>query len=274
MKTNNELSTWKQFALAPYVQGPILGAGMMFTITPGLNWTNQTLKGQRLQLRHAMDGCIEYSSSALPTYAVVFCIKKWLQRSKDETSVFYDTSTSFFAGATSGFASTPFESNAQNKQLSQSLSSKETLKQIIKYNGKTALLRGATTNMLREGMWSTVYMTAAPTFSHYFETQNHSKAQSEGLALILTAGLFGLFSTPLNQLRFKKQQGLTEPCINKSYLEHTKDIWNQNPNARTSERLGHFFKAWPQRVITTTAAGAVIVEGQKLYNHMVMTSKF
>lgn len=49
--------------------------------------------------------------------------------------------------------------------------------------------------------------------------------------MLMVAGAYDLFSSPLNQLRYRKQAGLTATTTNKSYLEHAKDIFN--PSFRT-----------------------------------------
>ncbi|KTD48261.1 MC/SLC25 family protein [Legionella quateirensis] len=268
-----ELPTWKKYLQFPFIQGPLLGAGVMTLVTPGLNWTNHVLNGKTMQWRFAMSGSFEYASSAIPSYAVVFVLKKLMQPEGQQVSPLYEFATSFTAGAFSGLASTPFEGIAQNKQLSKLPTSQETRHRMIMNNGYNALFQGGFSIMLREGLWSTVYLTAIPTLARYFKSTGMKREQAEGLALVLTAGSYGFFSTPLYQLRFRKQQGLTEPVAGKSYLEHAKDIWNQPGSGGTVQRLGFFFKGALPRTLTTTIAGALLYKGQEMLQELIKPSK-
>lgn len=267
-----ERPMWKNFLHYPFVQGPMLGAGVMAMVTPGLNWTNHVLHGKKMELRFAMSGSFAYASSAIPTYAVVFMLKKLMQPDTAKVSPLYEFATSFTAGALSGLASTPFEAIAQNKQISQ-LSSKETRHRMITHNGYSSLFQGGLSIMMREGLWSTVYLTAIPTLAKYFSSQGMKKEQAEGAALVLTAGSYGFFSTPIYQLRFRKQQGLTEQTTTKSYLQHTREIWNQQPTASVVQRAGFFFKGAIPRTLTTTVAGALLYKGQELLNEITSPAK-
>ena len=269
----SEFHFWQQIAQLPFVQGPFLGAGVMTMVTPLLNWTNHVMNDKPMVWRNAMSGSVEYASSAIPSYARVFAIKKVLQPTSGQPSPFYDFFSSFAAGSFSGLASTPFDAVAQNKQLAKIPSSKQTRQQMITLNGYSSLFQGGAATMVREGIWSTVYLTAVPVLTQYFCTKEMKKEQAEGLALILTAGSYGLFSTPLNQLRSRKQIGLTEPLERKSYWQHAQDIWNQKPTANTLQRSAFFFKGAIPRTITTTVAGGLLVKGQELYNEIVTSPK-
>lgn len=264
---------WKRYIQFPFVQGPLLGAGVMTMVTPGLNWTNHVLHGKKMELRFVMSGSFEYASSAIPTYAVVFMLKKLLQPDTAQASPLYEFATSFAAGAFSGLASTPFEGIAQNKQISKLPTSKETRQRMIAQNGYSSLFQGGLSIMMREGLWSTVYLTATPTLTRYFISQRMKKEQAEGAALILTAGSYGFFTTPIYQLRFRKQQGLTEQSTPKSYLQHTKDILNQQSRASIVQRAGFFFKGAVPRTVTTTIAGALLYKGQELLNENLSSSR-
>ncbi|RUR17268.1 hypothetical protein ELY21_11145 [Legionella sp. km535] len=268
-----EQPIWKRYLQLPFVQGPLLGAGVMTLVTPGLNWTNHVLNGKTMQWRFAMSGSFEYASSAIPSYAVVFVLKRLMQPESQQVSPLYEFATSFTAGAFSGLASTPFEGIAQNKQLAKLPSSRETRQKIIEHNGYRALFQGGGSIMMREGLWSTVYLTAIPTLAQYFQSKGIKKEQAEGMALVLTAGSYGFFSTPLYQLRFRKQQGLTEPVNEKSYLQHAKAIWNQPSIGGAVQRLGFFFKGAIPRTITTTIAGALLYKGQEVLQELIKPSK-
>ncbi|MCL9684437.1 solute carrier family 25 protein [Legionella maioricensis] len=269
----SEFYFWQQVAQLPFVQGPLLGASVMTMVTPLLNWTNHVMNDKPMVWRNAMSGSVEYASSAIPSYATVFAIKKMLQPTSNRSSPLYDFFSSFAAGAFSGLASTPFDAIAQNRQLAEIPSSKQTGQKMITLNGYSSLFQGGTATMLREGIWSTVYLTAVPILTQHFCAKGMKKEQAEGLALILTAGSYGMFSTPLNQLRSRKQKGLTEPLEIKSYLQHVQDIWNQKPTANTLQRCAFFFKGAIPRTVTTTVAGGLLVKGQELYNEVVASSK-
>ncbi|CEG56442.1 MC/SLC25 family protein [Legionella fallonii] len=267
-----KLYAWQQIAQLPFVQGPLLGASVMAAVTPLLNWTNHVMNDKPMVWRNAMAGATEYASSAVPSYATVFFIKRLLQPSSGQTSSFYDFATSFTAGAFSGLANTPFDAVAQNKQFAKLPSSKKTREMMIKHHGYASLFKGGTATMLREGAWSTIYLTAIPILASYFSERGLKREHAEGLALILTAGSYGMLSTPLNQLRSKKQLGLTEPTPIKSYIQHAKDIWNQKPTTSVLQRFSFYFKGALPRTVTTTIAGGLLVEGQELYNTFVKPS--
>ena len=144
---------------------------------------------------------------------------------------------------------------------------------MITSNGYKALLQGSVATMVREGLWSTVYLTAAPVLTAYLQQRGMQKNAAEGTSLVVTAGSFGFFTTPLNQLRSRKQKGLTEPVKVKNYAEHLVDIWNQKPTASPMQRLGFLFKGGGARTITTTAGGALIVKGNELYVDLTQTAK-
>ena len=103
------------------------------------------------------------------------------------------------------------------------------------------------------------------------QEQGVSNERAKLYSVVVVAGTYGFFSAPLNQLRFKKQQGLTESIQMKSYSEHAKDIFNQDPKASTLHRVRFFFKASVPRALTTTVAGGLLVEGKRLYEEVVNT---
>ena len=101
------------------------------------------------------------------------------------------------------------------------------------------------------------------------KSEGVKKQQAEFLVVLMVAGAFGLFSTPLDLMRFKKQRGLTEPIINKSYLEHAKDIFNQDAKASSAMRVSFFFKAGIPRTVTTTVAAGLMFKGTEFYSQTV-----
>ncbi len=271
MKNTTEQTTpsWVKAAESPWVQGPVLGAGVMALATPFLKWTNHAYKGEKMPRGHYFSGAGTYALSAAPGYATTFAFKALLNKKAEETSERYELFSSFAAGSLSGLVCTPFEALAQNKQLTHSLSSKETAQQMRTHHGYSSFVRGATSVMMREGLWSTVYMTAIPMMSTSLQKHGVEKQCAEPLAMLTVAGAYGLFSSPINQLRYRKQAGLTAPTPNKSYLEHAKDIYNQDPKASNTARVGFFFKAGFPRVVTTTLAAGLMVKGTECYHQTV-----
>jgi len=104
--------------------------------------------------------------------------------------------------------------------------------------------------------------------SKSLQKQGLNKQTSEFIAVVFVAGTYGFFSAPLNQLRFKKQLDLTKATQNKSYYAHSLAVWNQEANASQLKRIAGFFKAAPQRAITTTIGGAFLVKGAELYDKL------
>lgn len=241
----------------------------MALVTPCLKWTNHVYKGEKMPRGNYFSGAGAYALSAVPGYATTFAFKALLKKKPEETSQGYELFSSFAAGSFSGFVCAPFEALAQNKQLTHSSSSKETAQQMRSHHGYSSFFRGATSVMLREGLWSTVYMTAIPMMSASLQKQGVEKQYADPLAMLTVAGAYGLFSSPLNQLRYRKQAGLTGATINKSYLEHAKDIFNQAPTASHLTRAGFFFKAGFPRAVTTTVAAGLMVKGTEYYHQAV-----
>jgi len=276
MKNNTEKTPalWVKVAQSPWFQGPFLGSSVMAAATPFLNWTNHTLNkpqsGSKMLFRSSMSGASAYAASAVPGYATAFAFKALLKKSPEEKASQSDELfSSFTAGGLSGLVCTPFESLAQNKFITKSPSYKDTALKMIKHHGYQSFFRGGANITLREGSWLTVYMTAIPMMSKSLQEQGVRKQPADFLAVLAVAGAYGLLSSPLNQLRFKKQQGLTESTPNKSYLEHAKDIFNQDPKASNTMRMRFFFKAGFPRSVTTTVAAGLMVKGTELYNEAV-----
>lgn len=268
-KTEQTTPLLVKAAELPWIQGPVLGAGVMGLVTPLLKWTNHVYKGEKMPRGNYFSGAGAYALSAVPGYATTFAFKALLHRKPEETSLKYELFSSFAAGSLAGFVCTPFEAFAQNKQLTENLSSKSIAQQMFTHHGYGAFFRGATSIMMREGLWSTVYMTAIPLVSASLQEQGVKKQYAEPLAMLTVAGAYGLLSSPLNQLRYRKQTGLTGQTINKSYLAHAKDIFNQAPKASHLARAGFFFKAGLPRAITTTVAAGLMVKGTECYNKAV-----
>lgn len=256
-------------AESPWIQGPVLGAGVIALITPCLKWTNHAYKGEKMPRGNYFSGAGAYALSAVPGYATTFAFKALLNKKPEETSQGHELFTSFAAGSLSGFVCSPFEALAQNKQLTHSSSSKETAQQMLSHHGYRSFFRGATSVMLREGLWSTVYMSAIPMMSASLQKHGVKKQYADLLSLLTVAGAYGVLSSPLNQLRYRKQEGLTEPTLNKSYLEHAKAIFHQEPTASHFARAGFFFKAGFPRAVTTTVAAGLMVKGTAYYHQAI-----
>lgn len=301
MPKNNEQMPphWTTIAKYPWVQGPILGASMMYSLTPLLNLTNQILNNKKITLtdiplwtRYALHnpgmalrtvwaGGVSYALSVVPSYAATFAAKAVLKKTPESTFKLYDLFTSFVAGASAGFLCTPFEAFSQNKQLakgepskplkavSTSISSKEVINLMVKHHGYFSFFQGAASLMGREGCWSTVYLTAIPMVSHHLQEKGMKKNQADFVAVVAVAGMFGFLSTPLNIARFRKQDGLTRATPTKSYLAHAQDIWEQEPSLSRRARVGSFFKGGLPRTLTTMVAGGLMVKGTEIYNQTI-----
>jgi len=268
-KTEKTTPFFVKVAEFPLVQGPVLGAGVLALVTPLLKWTNHAYKGEKMPRGNYFAGAKANALSAGPAYAATFGFKALLGKSPEETSELYELLSSFAAGGLSGLAGTSFEAVAQNQQLTHSTSPQETARQMYRHHGYGAFFQGAGAVMLREGAWSTVYMTAIPMMSAGLQKQGVDKQLADLVSMLAVAGSYGVLSSPLNQLRFRKQAGLTEPGQSKSYWEHTKDVFNQDPKASTMTRVGSFFKAALPRAATTVFAAGLIVKGTELYNQAV-----
>jgi hypothetical protein len=273
---------WSAFANYPLIKGPLLGSIITYIISPGLNWTNQVLNNTKMiwTPSNAMKGSFTYACSALPTYGVVFGTKNFLNWKFESKSSTSDLLKSFIAGGISGFIQTPFDAIAQNKQLAKddaisqnkqlAKDAKEsTVKLMLKNNGYRSFFQGALVTMLREGVWSMVYLSATPIVSEYLQSQGIEKNKADALTLIFIAAPYGFFSTPCTKLRYEKQVNLTQPNEPKSYLEHTKNIWNKNPQATTFDRFKLFYKGCLPRTLTVTLAAGLIIKGNELYDEVV-----
>ena len=268
-KTEQKTPLLVKTAESPWVQGPVLGASVMALVTPLLKWTNHAYKNEKMPRGNYFSGAGAYALSAVPGYATTFVTKAFLKKKPEDTSQGYELFSSFVAGGLSGFVCTPFEALAQNKQLTNSSSTKKTAQQMLTHHGFNSFFQGAISVMLKEALWSTVYLTAIPMMSASLQKQGVEKQYAEPLATLTIAGTYGLFSSPLNQLRYRKQAGLTGPTTNKSYLEHAKDIFNQDPKASSMVRFGFFFKAGIPRAVTTTVVAGAMVKGTEYYNEAV-----
>ena len=260
-------------AESPWIKGPVLGAGVSALVTPFLKWTNHAYNGEKMPRGQYFSGAGAYALSAVPGYATTFAFKALFKKKPEETSLTYELFSSFTAGSLSGFVCTPFEALAQNKQLTNSSSSKETAQKMRTHHGYGSFFQGATSVMLREGLWSTVYLAAIPIMSKFLQKEGAEKQYAEPVAMLSIAGAYGLLSSPLNQLRYRKQAALTTPATNKSYLAHAKDIFNQAPKVSHMARVGFFFKAGFPRAVTTTLAAGLIVKGTELYDQAINQMK-
>ncbi len=251
-----------------WVQGPVLGASVMALITPLLKWTNHVYKGEKMPRGNYFSGAGAYALSAVPGYATTFAFNALMNKKPEESSKGYELFSSFGAGGLSGLVCTPFEAFAQNKQLTRS-TSKEIAQQMLRHHGYSSFFRGGTSVMMREGVWSTVYMKGIAMMTTSLQQKGVEKQYAQPLATLIVAGAYGFFSSPLNQLRYRKQAGLTTATTNKSYLDHAKDIFNEAPKASNKVRVASFFKAGFPRSVTTTVAAGLMVKGMEFYNQAV-----
>lgn len=272
-KETYQFPQWQHIAAYPFVKGPILGAGVMAMMTPLLNYTNHFLDNKSMPWSKALTGSKDYAVSAIPSYAMSFALYHIFKKFDTTSSMIYDSVCAFAAGAASGFVSNPFEAVAQNKQLAKLTSTTETVQKMVRHHGVSALFKGGAVTAGREGCWSLIVLSAIREVSNQMMNMGMEKTKADLFATIVLAGVYGAATTPVNQFRFRKQQGLTESTPQKSYLEHAKDIWNQNPHAPRSKRVGFFFKGWHLRVATTTIAAGLIYKGNEFYDDLVKSHK-
>ena len=252
-----------ELMLHPLVQGPVIGSTVMALVTPLLKWTNHVYNSEPMNWARPMTGAVDYAVSAVPSYATAFTVKAMLKKPKEKASKTYDLFTSLVAGGASGFVCTPFEAVAQNKQLTkQNRSSMQTAYIMMQANGPTALFQGGLSICFREQLWTVVYMSAIPLMTEALQNKGYKEKDATTYSVVTVAGAYGLFSAPIGQFRFRKQQGLTEKVQTKTYLEHAKDIYNQDPKASSAARVGHFFKAAIPRAVSTTVAAGLLVKGK------------
>ncbi len=116
----------------------------------------------------------------------------------------------------------------------------------------------------RETPWATIHLAGLPIAS-FFIQQNYriNKNYADIISAVMTAGTFGVLSSPLAQLRFQKQLHLTKKAPPKSYSSIIKNIWNQEPNASPLRRLGFFFKGAKPRSITAMTSAFLINKGRE-----------
>lgn len=273
MNQHEEKSLALQTAESPWVKGPILGASVMALVTPLLKWTNHVYDGKTMPRKNFFTGASAYALSAIPGYATTFAFKAMLQETPENTSKSYELLTSLGAGSLSGFVCTPFEAIAQNKQIGHYATYRETAQLMFRCHGYTSLFRGGASIMLREGLWSAVYLSAIPQMSEALQEQGLKKQYAEPLAMLSVAGMYGFISSPINQLRYRKQDNLTKGIDNKSYFSHAKSIIHQEPNASPLNKMGFFFKASLPRAMTTTVAAGLMVKGSEYYDKAIAYHK-
>lgn len=246
-------------AALPVVKGPVVGGCANAAITPLLKWTAHSLQGEKMPSKNLFAGATTIAFSAVPGYGISFLVKAILSKANNQPSTQYDLFSSFTAGAISGFACTPFEALAQNKQLAGQYTMPHMIRTMRSHHGPSVFFHGGLAIAAREGAWSCVYMSLIPSVAKWLEKQGMKEPVATGTAVVTVAGAYGFFSAPLNQLRFRKQQGLMNEGARPSYGQHAKNMATE----------GAFFKAAPQRMLTATAGAFLVVTGSELYDRCV-----
>ncbi|HRD69556.1 MAG TPA: MC/SLC25 family protein [Legionella sp.] len=266
------LNKWQEIALFPVVQGTLLGAFTIFSITPLLNWTNCKMNNQKMNWNKPLAGWRAYTSSAAPSYAAVFALKLLFPSTPDDSFV-YNFSTSFTAGALAGLAGVPSEVIAQNQHLAKLETGSETVKKMKSSNGYGSFFKGGGATMLREGMWSTTYLTSVPGLAHYLQQKGMEKNTAQATAVVTTSVPYAVLSTPFHLFRSKKQFGLTAPINTPSYVQIGKKIWNEDLSASTFQRLSFLFRGARERTVTVLIATILMVKGEEHYTKMIRSMK-
>lgn len=259
-------SFWPTVLQLPWIKGPLIGGSVISLLTPLHKWTNHALNNQKMPWKNPMSGALSYAASSIPSFAVTFSTKALLKRPPEESSKAYDFMTSFIAGGTSGFVCAPFQSVAQNKQLTDNPSNMDVIRKIKEHHGYQGFFQAASIGVLREGLWSVMFMSAIPVLSKNLQATGYKKREAEFISVMSIAGIFGLFSTPLNILRFKKQQDLTKPVPRKSYVQHIHDVLHQEATPSTARKISFFFKAFVPRTVNSIAITGLMFKANEFYD--------
>ncbi|MDF1758029.1 MAG: hypothetical protein P1U74_07000 [Legionellaceae bacterium] len=149
-----------------------------------------------------------------------------------------------------------------------------TARTIYNYYGLSALFRGASFVVLREAAWATTYLAAVPILSNKFQKSGYKKIESDFMALLISAGMFGLVTAPINRARIMKQENLAKTgTANVSYKKIFGYMLHEAPNAPSAHRIMRFFKGAGARSATSVLAGGLIFKGKEMYDEAIRYSK-
>ncbi len=269
--TNNtkrsKRSTFFDCMTHPIVRGSIMGSGVMFWVTPGLNIVTSMSTNAPMPWSQPFTGWQPLVVSGVVGYATSFAVKNLLGDPEGKK-----TSISATAGAISGIAICPFECVNVNHQ-GRAGSTVNTARVMFKHHGYTGFFHGTTMMMARESAWFTTLM-AVPRISQNLQESGYNKAAADAFSLIVTACLFGFISTPINRLRIMKQSGMTTDGNPPSYKQLAVNLFQEHPDKNVLEKVTRsVFKGAGARSATAAVAGTLFYYGSEQYDRIVSENR-
>lgn len=237
-----------------FVKGSVVGSLVTVAATPGLYWTNQRLSEKPFVFRRCYTGFNAYLSGVVPVTALTFFVKNHCHSVMDSQQVAVSDFTkqavsSVVGGAFSGVLSVTTEGLAQNKQALQDKralapTTWKLLLEVGEANGYKSLFRGGLAAAVREGSFAAGYFALTPKASEMLQLNfSLPKWQADLVAASVVGASVGLFSMPMQRLRYAKQENLTVTGKPKTYLQIVKSVVGEgNVGARLLNARG-FFKA-------------------------------
>lgn len=272
MKNSTQQSTYTNFLdfmQQPMVKGSVLGGGVMFWVTPGVNSFAHRANNTRMPWAQMFTGWQPLVVSGIVGTATSFTVKKYLLGNQRDSSSFHLFWTSATAGALSGVVLCPFECLAQNRQLSATRSLRNTGQSIFQHHGYAGFFRGTVAMMAREGAWVPMYLTAVPLISQRMQQAGYNRGIADAVALIVSASLFGIFSTPINRLRVMKQSNLTIAGRSSSYRQLASTMLHEHAEKTMPRKIADCFKGAGVRSLTSGWAGGLFYYGGEAYDAVI-----
>ncbi len=253
----------------PLVKGSVLGAGVMVAATPGINYVIRMSTGNPMLWSRPFTGCLSLAGAGFTGCVMGFTIKRLLVGDGINASSWERIWTSSMAGMASGLMTCPLESIAQN-QLSTQSSMMKTARIMHQHYGFCGFFRGAGSMMVRDGAWAGMHMAVVPILSQRFQDGGCSRPTADGAAWVISAGLFGFLSVPINRLRTKQHDKLSEAGTEKKrYRQLVTMMIEQDATAPPLQRLVGFFKGGRVRSLNSALAGGLLLKGSELYDDAV-----
>jgi len=258
------ITTYDFFAF-PLIKGSILGGAVMATVTPGLNFVASQTTGTAMPWSKPFTGSASLASAGMIACATGFTVKHMLGGDTKDASEWKRLWTASVGGMISGLTTCPFEGIAQT-QLSTKTSMIQTARTIHQHYGIPGFFRGAASMAVREGAWVPMYLESIPILSKRFKEAGCHRFIADAAALIVSAGLFGVMSTPVNRLRIMKQDKLAETNTpSTSYSSLLRTMIQECPDLKPAERTVRFFKGAGARSVTSALAGGLFFAGNQAY---------
>jgi hypothetical protein len=248
----------------PAVKGSVIGTGVMFLATPGINRVNH---GSKMLWSEAYVGWKPLVATGIVSCATSFYVKDMLGGNEKNASTFQQFWTSAVAGAISGIPLCPLE--AINKNQTKNVSMADTIKSIYQHHGSIGFFKGTNTMMVRESAWMMMCMTTVSEISKNLCQQGYNQTTAEAFALIFSACVFGFVSAPVNHLRIMKQENLTIAGQKPSYSKLASTLFHGNGNRTFSQSLASCFKDAGVRSLTSAWAGGLFYYGKKYWEENV-----